>query len=354
MRWAWCFVGILVSLCVAVTAQQPIDPDAARQRLELVAAGSYQIGLQGASPPGPDDVGLCCRALAHADVGLKVAACRAVAHMASIPFFRDLPPAQRHELAVLLIAELGGEHGPLADAAGHSVRRLVYSDGLLERRDLHSAIVQALGMAQDDDVEVRRRAGLLLAEIAARGDENIRQQVARTVLMALERYPAKRDDGEREEIARALLRTVLTRFETVDSKLADDLAALFLADLASGEEWGFRYGRSDALRGLGHVFNALRQPLRGAAFGALRDCVGAEDLQFMTTSGMRSPQRHHAHEALAFAARGFTMAELEAIEELASAARQRDEAAGMDDMDVRGIYETLETCLRDRRKQLKR
>jgi hypothetical protein len=344
--------ALLVLASVAPGQSEPFDPAAALRRCRWIAAGEYQRSRARIPEPEADDVVLCAQALAHDDVPLRQQACFAAAALVRQRFFAGLPQERRRALVLPVIGLLASDDADLADASAQALGQFAAVDGVLEERDARSAIVQALALVLLEDVEARRRAGLLLEKLVRAAGESSQQQVARTVLLALDRYPRGADEGERAAVARTTLQGVLARLQVRDQQLADELAARFLADLQGDLAWGFHYARGDATLGLGRTFAALAGDRRAAALAALRAAIGDPRLQYMRTSGRRTPFRHHGHEALALAAPALALDEVAAVAKEATAAREAAAASGCNQEDLAGMYDDLQAALAARAKAL--
>jgi hypothetical protein len=307
----------------------------------------YQRSQHGVPEPGPDDVALCRRAMASTNDEVRSHACLALEQMVAAPFFGELPPVDRAGLVRPLLAALSSGHGDTSEWSVRALRRLA-AKAYLPAEGVRAALAQGLDLVTREDVEARRRGALLLEALTAREVPADRLQIARTLLLALDRYPRSGDEDDRSKTARTTCCGVLARIPGVDATLAGELAARFLRDLRVCDAWGFHYGRGDALQGLGRQFAHLRGGQREETLAVLLAAVGDPELEYMRTSGVRSPLRHRGHEALVPAVPAMTQPECERARARVSDAR-RAAAAKKDATDVAGIYDEVEAALAARR-----
>jgi hypothetical protein len=343
----------LILLAAPLAAQNvPFDAAAALARFRWIETGAYQRQQHAVHEPDQDDVALCLSALASADDAARSHACLALEALARESFFKDLPDATRASLLPPLFAALRSPHTDTAEWGTRALGSLVGDPRLVSDKDARQLLVQGLALVVDDDVETRRRAGLLLERLLPRCSPADHVQVARMLQVALDRHPRQDREGERTAMARTVLCGVLTRLDVADAGLAGDLAARCLADLAAPAAFGFHYDRADALLGLGRWFAQLRGERREHAFAALLAAVGDARLQYMTTSGRRTPFHHHGHEALAAAAPAMDAGECERAAAALAAARERAIAAMSEAQDVASMFDGAQQAVAARQRAL--
>ncbi|MEC7583957.1 MAG: hypothetical protein VYE77_06535 [Planctomycetota bacterium] len=344
---------LVCSLPGALPAQDAeFNEEQAQQRYRWIIKGSYQRGRNGIPEPDVHDVALARLGLSSANNIVCGYACLALESLAREELMKTVSPKARQEIADQLADRLDDEHEETADFASRAIGSLC-EHGHLDPQIARKSISAGLGLLLSEDRRDRKRGAHLLRDLDNVLGDSGQISFARTLFLALERYPGT--DDQEGRVTRQILRRCLGNTRPVDAKLSREIAGLLLAELAEPTRFGPFFQRGQCLVSLGRHFNSLQDESRDAAFARLSEGLLDRDLVYMLTSGVRSPLLHWSCQGLVLAAPSLTAEQVE--QALAMLAKARERAPGWGAREAEGdlasLFGPLQKALTERQAQIR-
>jgi len=322
--WVWV-------LCAGAPAQDH-TPEIAYERFRWIGLGDYLAEKEGQPLPAPADIDLCRWAMGQDDDELVAKAVEAFGALSRRDWFAELPAEVRGPGIDQVIGFLGDDRDDVRQKASRAVRNLASSERL-SGVQARQAATQALGHLLRPDAASRAQGATLAGALLELAGRTVHDEIARTGLLSLERYPCglepRQDESndalERRQFADFAIRFLLTRLRVRDPGVAADLARRFAADLDAGGPFGGPwlgdYSAGACLEGLGRAMAGLGGAQREDCLERLLSGVAQPDHRYMTTSGVRTPFFHRGCDGLAEAIPALTAQERARAERAVAAAR---------------------------------
>ena len=346
LLWACSLPGVLLA------QEVELDETQALQRFRWIVQGSYLRSQHGIPEPDVNDVALAHLGLSSTDTKVCGYACLALESLAREELMKKVPAATRQQIADQLADLLDGEHAEAADFASRAIDSLC-DHGHLDPRIARKSVSAGLALLLSEDFRDRKRGAHLLRDLDKVLGDSGHISFARTLLVALERYPES--DAEEGRLTRQILRRCLGNTRPVDARLSREIALLLLADLGAPADFGQSYLRGQCLVSLGRHAHALQGESRDAAFAQLDESLLDGDLVYMPTSGVRSPLLHWGNHGLVLATPWLTREQVEQV--LVTLAKARELAPGWGAREAEGdftsLFGPLEKALAQRQTQIR-
>lgn len=274
------------------------------KRLKDIGAGHYQI------TPSREDVSLVLRALRDNDVTISSWACLAVEKMASKKLFT---PEDTKVLWEGLRPKLRSQNEDASQWSARGLGALCLDTEILSGAILDGAFEETLLLVSDNNTEMRRRGALLSRYLVKHLPKDRLEKLVRTLITS---PPVAAEDQKGIDHSQAHISCVVTTLISAASRietesLANEMALRLLAESDPPTVLG-ELGRWE---GLAYLAGKTDKETREQIVKSILEAVADKELNYMRTSGLDSPLKHHGADGLAILSSFLTLEEIERAEQ---------------------------------------
>lgn len=274
------------------------------KRLKDIGAGHYQI------TPSREDVSLVLRALRDNDVTISSWACLAVEKMASKKLFT---PEDTQVLWEGLRPKLRSQNKDASQWSARGLGALCLDTEILSGAILDGAFEETLLLVSDNNTEMRLRGAGLSHFLVERLPKDRLEKLVRTLITS---PPVAVEDQKGIDHSQAHISCVVTTLISAASRietesLANEMALRLLAESDPPTVLG-ELGRWE---GLAYLAGKTDKETREQIVKSILEAVADNELNYMRTSGLDSPLKHHGADGLAILSSFLTLEEIERAEQ---------------------------------------